>query len=140
MKSRGLVLLLTALFATTASGCYHQIVETGRTPGPTVVTRTANTWAWGLVAAEEIDVRTLCPNGVAIVETQQSLINGVLGALTLGIYTPQTVTVTCAAGGGDAFGPQIEVPEAATPEQVAAAFDSAVSQSMKRQGPVVIRF
>jgi hypothetical protein len=142
MKSRGLVLLLSAFFAIAATGCYHQIVETGRTPGPTVVNRTATSWVFGLIStsSSEIDVRTLCPSGVAVVETQQSFINGLLAALTIGIYTPQTVTVTCAAGAGEASAPQINVPQTATSEQLAAAVDNAVVQSLKHEGPVVIRF
>ncbi len=37
-----------------------------------------------------------CPGGVARVETQQSFVNGLVGTLTSGIYTPLQVTTTCA--------------------------------------------
>lgn len=37
-----------------------------------------------------------CPNGVAKVETQQSFVNQLVGFLTLGIYTPMQIKVTCA--------------------------------------------
>ena len=82
------------------SGCFHQIVQTGRTPGTTVVERPwTATWLWGLVPADEISVVAQCPNGVATIETQQSFANGLVGLITLGIYTPQEVKVTCASGG-----------------------------------------
>src|SRR3954468_5461074 len=82
------------------SACFHQIVQTGRTPGPTVVEKPwVSTWIFGLVAAQPIDVRQQCPNGVATVDTQESFANGLVGALTLGIYTPQSVKITCAAAG-----------------------------------------
>ena len=86
-----------AVFALVA-GCYHQIVQTGRMPGPVVIEKPwTATWLWGLVAAEEINVATQCPSGVATVETQQSFLNGLVAALTIGIYEPREVTVTCAS-------------------------------------------
>lgn len=80
------------------AGCYHQVVQTGRMPGPVVVNRPwTATWLWGLVPASEIDVTSQCTSGVATVETQQSFLNGLVGGLTLGIYTPRDVKVTCAS-------------------------------------------
>jgi hypothetical protein len=55
------------------------------------------TWLWGLVPAEEINVTSECQNGVATVETQQSFVNGLVSALTLGIYAPRDVKITCAS-------------------------------------------
>lgn len=93
-SSRIAILVVTALLA----GCYHQVVQTGRAPGPVVVSHPwTATWLWGLVPAEEINVTSQCPSGVATVETQQSFLNGLVGGLTLGIYTPRDVKVTCAS-------------------------------------------
>jgi hypothetical protein len=81
------------------SGCFHQVVQTGRTPGPTVVKKPwTATWLWGIVPATPIDVTRDCPAGIATVETKQTFMNGLVGALTLGIFTPRDVTVTCASG------------------------------------------
>lgn len=57
-----------------------------------------STWMWGLVPAQPIDVRSECPSGVATIATQQTFGNGFLSMLTLGIWAPQSVTVTCAGG------------------------------------------
>lgn len=93
-SSRVASLLLVAVLA----GCYHQIVQTGRPPSPVVVRHAwTATWLWGLVPAEEIDVTSQCQNGVATVETQQSFMNGVVGLVTLGIYDPRDVKITCAS-------------------------------------------
>jgi hypothetical protein len=43
------------------------------------------------------------------VETEHSFLNGLVGALTLGIYTPMHLTATCAAE------PAAELPEPTTP-------------------------
>lgn len=93
-KSR--VLGACMLLPTTA--CFHQVVQTGRPAGTTVVEeKWVSTWIFGLVEAKPIDARAKCPSGVATIETQTSFLNGLLGALTIGIWDPQTVTITCAA-------------------------------------------
>lgn len=101
MRRLNSLMLTVALVAT--AGCFHQVVQTGATPAPTTVEHAfVATWLWGLVPAEPIDVRKSCPSGVATVETQQSFINGLVGALTLGLYTPQEVKVTCGSAMGRA--------------------------------------
>jgi hypothetical protein len=88
--------LVAILLATTA--CFHQAVHSGLAPSTTVVEKQyVATWWWGIVAAKPIDVRQQCPSGVATVETEQSFMNGFVGVLTLGIYSPQRLRVTCAA-------------------------------------------
>jgi hypothetical protein len=93
---RRILSFLALAFSTTA--CFHQTFHSGLTPSTTVVERPfVSTWLWGLVAAAPIDVQQSCPSGVATVETEQSFVNGLVGAVTLGIYTPQRLRVTCAS-------------------------------------------
>jgi hypothetical protein len=98
--------LRTALLpclALTVAACYHQVVRTELPPSPTVIERKwVPTWIFGLVAAKPIDFRQQCPSGAAVVETQQTFLNGLVGLVTIGIYTPQSVRVTCASGAGSA--------------------------------------
>lgn len=90
---------LLALILLAGTACFHQTVRSGLTPGTTVVEdEFVATWLWGIVPAEPIDVRQQCPSGVAIVETQQSFMNGLVSVFTLGIYSPQRLRVTCAVG------------------------------------------
>lgn len=94
-KVRGAAL---AVLAPCLTACYHAVVDTGRAPASTVITKPwTNTFVFGLVPAAEIDTATECPTGVARVETRQSLLNGLAGVLTFGLYTPQEVRITCAA-------------------------------------------
>lgn len=96
-RLQGLALVLPLVLFTT--GCYHQVVRTGATPSTQVIERPwTATYFFGLVPASTINTAAECPNGVAVVETQQTFPNGLLGVLTLGIYTPQTVRITCATG------------------------------------------
>jgi hypothetical protein len=125
MRPTRLTALLTA--ALLATGCYHQVVETGATRGSRVVERPwTATYIFGLVPAAEISVAAECPNGVAVIETQQSFVNGLVGVLTLGIYTPQTVRITCAGGGA-------QLPSDARTVRVAAEAPAAERQAAARE-------
>ena len=96
---RRAALAAVAAVAVLASGCYRQVVQTGRTPSATVIHRPwTHTFAWGLVPAKPIDVTAECPSGIATVVTEQSFLNGVAMVLTLGIWTPRNVTISCATG------------------------------------------
>lgn len=138
MRIRSLAASLALVLTTTA--CYHAVVETGRPAGSTVINRPwTNTFILGLVPAAEIETASQCPSGVARVETQQSFLNGLVGALTFGIYTPQTVTITCAAGGSAAL-PAVVVPAHATLEQKVGAVNAAIEQSAESGAAVLVRF
>ena len=136
-------LLLISLLAVATVGCYHQTVQTGRPVGPKVVDMPwVATWLWGLVPAKEIDTRASCPGGVAVVETEQSFVNGLVGAVTLGIFTPLHVRVTCSGGTASlpAGAATITVAQNASDEERTAAFQQAIAQSIEQHAAVIIRF
>ena len=92
-------LALTAA-AVLLSGCYRITVNTGAPPAATTVDKPwVNFFVYGLVPpSDPINVSQQCPQGVSQVITEQSFINGLVGALTWSLYTPQHVNVTCASG------------------------------------------
>jgi Bor protein len=86
-------------------GCYHATVETGATPSPEVIDKSfASGWIYGLVPPSTLSTAAKCPNGPAKVETKLSFVNQLVSFLTLGIYTPMQITVTCAASGAGVTG------------------------------------
>jgi Bor protein len=92
-----LVRSLSAIALIGLAGCYHATVETGVTPSTVVIDRTfASSWIYGLVPPSITSTKAKCPNGVSKVETQHTFVNQLVGFLTLGIYTPMRITVTCA--------------------------------------------
>ena len=100
---------LAALFLLTA-GCYHASIESGMKPGNDKIEKDwAAGWAWGLVGPEPIEAKSKCTSGLSKVETEHSFLNGLVGFLTLGIYTPMHLTVTCSGG------PTADVLQPATP-------------------------
>jgi len=50
---------------------------------------------WGLVSDSSHKPVEMCEGKVDIVGTQKTFINGLLGAITYGIYTPRTYQVQC---------------------------------------------
>lgn len=88
--------LLLSAFAT--SGCYHtRVVNENATAGET--TEVSGRYVlYGIVPIgnNDIDVDDECPNGLASVESEHTFIDGLIGTVTLGIYTPITIRYTCA--------------------------------------------
>lgn len=97
MRRTVLVLLAATLFP--LAGCYHATVQTGLEPSPQQVEEGwAHGFLYGLVPPSTVDVEQECPDGVAQVETVHSFVNQLAYIITTGIYTPMTITVTCAEG------------------------------------------
>lgn len=89
---------ILAAIALVLSGCFHATIETGLPASTTVI---QNDWAhgfvFGLVPPSTVETKAKCPNGVAKVETQQSFLNALASLLTGSLYTPWTISVTCAS-------------------------------------------
>jgi hypothetical protein len=134
---------IAVLSALVLTGCFHQVVQTGNPAGATVVDRQfVATWLFGLVPAQPIDVRQQCPSGVATIETKQSFINGLVGVLTLGIYTPQHLRVTCASGTAglpDGLN-EVVVPTGASSQEFARIWESAIQHTLESGQATVLRF
>jgi hypothetical protein len=67
-------------------------------------------FVFGTVGSEEIDVKKFCSNGdAAVIRTGGNVGTGVIGILTIGIYTPRKVYVTCAANSPAQTARQLEL-------------------------------
>ena len=124
------VLIILGLLA--SSACFHANISTGATPSTVVVEKSfASSWIYGLVPPSTVETAAKCPNGVAKVETQLSFVNQLVGVLTLGIYTPMSIKVTCAlnmASTGPASPTDITVSMDTGSERVREAFSRAADQ------------
>ena len=135
------VTLFTALIV--LSGCFHATIETGLTPSTKVLEKKwASSWIYGLVPPKTVETASRCPDGVAKVETQRSFLNQVVEILTLGIYTPMDIRVTCAlpAGMSSPQGAMLTVPADADSNSVRAAFRAAGEQAVMGREVVLVRF
>lgn len=60
-------------------------------------------YVFGLVGTEDFDVRHFCPSSdAAVAKTGGNFMTGFVSVITIGIYTPRKVYVTCAAPSGQA--------------------------------------
>ncbi len=121
--------------------CYHATIETGLAPSNQVLEQSfASSWIYGLVPPKTVQTAERCPNGVAKVETQHTFVNQLVGFLTLGIYTPMHIRVTCAQAGGAATGAMLTIPARADGEEVRAAFGGAAELAVAEGSMVLVRF
>ncbi len=128
----GLVVLL--------AGCYHATIETGLPPSAqTLENSFASGWIYGLVPPSTVETASRCPNGAAKVETQLSFVNQLVNFLTLGIYTPMSIKVTCAAagsGGADGEPTDVMIDAGGTMDEKRQAFTDVVGLSLHTGKPI----
>lgn len=95
MRKSWIVLSLALLSA----GCYRATVSTGlEAADPTQrESRWVSSWIAGLIGPGDYEAADFCRGGsAATVETKHTFLNQLVAGLTAGIYTPMTITVTCA--------------------------------------------
>lgn len=91
------VATIVAMSLFTGCASYHAVIKTDIDPGPRKVEdKWADSYLGGLVAPDHVEIGERCgEGGVAMVETRHSFLNGLVATLTLGIYTPMEIVVTC---------------------------------------------
>jgi hypothetical protein len=135
-RGAALVAVVTSLGA-----CYHATIETGLTPSTQVLEQSfASSWIYGLVPPKTVETASRCPDGVAKVETQQSFVNQLVGFLTLGIYTPMHIRVTCAQAAEATTGATLMIPAGPTGDEVRMAFGAAADLAAREQAVVLVQF
>lgn len=97
MKTLKLVCAIALVCST--SGCFKTILKSGK-PANAARIENDKRWhhgvIWGIAELSgPYDLKTLCPNGWAEVKSETSFVNGLLDAITSGIYAPQSVTIRC---------------------------------------------
>ena len=86
--------------AALSSACYRVTINTASSPTAAMVDKQwVNSFVYGLVPpSAPINVQQPCNGNVSQVVTQRSFLNGLVAAITWGIYTPMRVTVACGSG------------------------------------------
>jgi hypothetical protein len=123
-------------------GCYSARIETGLTPSTTQIQQKfASCWIYGLVPPKTVAAMSQCPNGVAIVETRLSFLNGLVGAITFGIYTPMEIVVTCATKPtASLMGAEVNLAlaDGASDEEAQTVFSLAADEAVRTGRPVCV--
>lgn len=128
--------LAVATFALT--GCYHATIDTGLEPSARVYEKSfASSWVYGLVPPDLVEAGAECPNGISRVETQLTFVNQLVGFLTLGIYTPMSIKVTCAASMRSSTA--IDITTDIDNDDLQQTFTDAANLSMAERRPVFVK-
>lgn len=140
---RHIVALAVAGLLVTGTGCYHATIDTGRpASGQTIEKPWAASFIAGLVPPAVVETASKCPNGVSKVETKLSFLNQLAQFVTFGLYSPMTITVSCAAAGSasgdDAAEGAIEA--GSTIEEQQAAIEQAAAQAAETGAAVLVQF
>lgn len=129
---------LLGAFVLTA-GCYRAVVETGRPASGTIVeNKWASSFIAGLVPPAVVNTASQCPNGVSKVETQHTFLNMLAAFVTFNIYSPMTITVSCASGGTSSSSELIDA--GVTIEEQTAAMSEAADRAVETGAPVFLKF
>ncbi len=143
MNETGRAACLAAIVVV-AAGCYHATIDTGLPNSNEVIDkRWAAGWVFGLVPPKTVEAAAACPDGVAQVETKLGFLNQVVGVLTIGIYTPMHIRVTCAASIAASRGlgePEVSVAQHASTADIVGAFSIAAEEAVASGKPVYVRF
>jgi len=122
--------------AAASAGCYHTVIDTGRTPGTTVIDQPwAMSFVAGLVPPPVVMTASQCPAGVAKVVTEHSFLNSLVAGITAGIVTPMHINVTCAAGRREALLPL----ERSSRLGLQRALEDAARRSLEGSRPVYVQ-
>ncbi len=126
------------------TGCYHAQITTGEDPSTDVYQESwAVGWLGGLIGPDIVQAQNHCTHGVARVETQLSFANQFVTFLTGGIFSPMTITVTCAAASAQANPDEdavIEMDKTGSDEYVQEVFQEAANTAQKLNKPVYVDF
>ena len=97
----------------------------------------ATTFVYGVVPAAVAQAAAECQDGLAKVRRGQTPANTLVSIVSLGMFNPITILVTCALPSEK---PAIDVPADATLDERRNALADAVDESLKTHRPVVVRY
>ncbi|MGC2165014.1 MAG: Bor family protein [Gallionella sp.] len=96
MKIKRSVPILLILLLVGCSTVTIQPQQSGKLVTQPTYEESKNFFFWGLAGEFRFDVTKICSGKkVTQMQTQQTFVNGLLGLVTLGIYSPHTVKVWC---------------------------------------------
>jgi hypothetical protein len=130
---RAIALLLSVISITSAQAQD----STSMSARVTAAKQWATTFVYGVVPAAVAQAAAQCQDGLAKVRRGQTPANTLVSIVTIGMFNPITILVTCALPSEK---PAIDVPADATLDERRNALADAVDESLKTHRPVVVRY
>jgi len=99
MRKAYVWLALAGLMASPACFTHRYTTDPAAAGGAEVYKQWHHHYLFGLISKDDaLDLAKLCPSGALQVEDKHTFVNQLLAGLTLGIWSPTTVTVRCVDG------------------------------------------
>jgi len=96
MKLKNTLILLSILTLISCSKITIQPEQTFKATSSPNYERSMPFFLWGLVGEERIDVNKICRNkDILQMQTKQTFVDGLIGGITFGIYSPHSVKIWC---------------------------------------------
>lgn len=91
------VIIIASIATAILSGCATQRFEMNPGAGTNRLDDAQTFFISGLGQTQTVDAAKICGGAAKVrsVETETTFLNGLLGSLTFGIYTPRQARVTC---------------------------------------------
>ena len=91
---------LILIFTVFLGGCQVQVRYPSEFPSKNTITREEVYWFWGLVGKKIYEVYDLCPQGrVYEILIYNTYMQSTYTVLSMGIYSPRTVSIVCSVRG-----------------------------------------
>ena len=82
------------------NGCKVQLNYPSEIPSKSTITFEENFWFWGLIGEKNYEVYDICPEGrVFEIRINTTMMQSVLTAISIGIFSPRTTTIVCSIRG-----------------------------------------
>lgn len=90
-------ILAVLVFGSLSNGCFKAtfVADPASVDREPTYEEWTDFYVFGLVGDERIDASRTCPGGVARVRTGANFVTGLVSVVTIGIYTPRKVYLTC---------------------------------------------
>lgn len=94
------LIVIVAVACVCATSCWKHTftVGAGAVDGQQVYKKWHHHFLFGLIGDTNVEVEKVCSSGNATIKDQHSFLNGLIQAVTFGIYGPTTVKVYCDDG------------------------------------------
>jgi len=84
------------MFTVFSGSCHVQVQYPSEFPSKTIITTEEDYWFWGFLGEKVYEIYEFCPHGrVYEILIQSTFLQSSLTVLTLGIYSPRTITIVC---------------------------------------------
>jgi hypothetical protein len=114
------LLITIAIASLSLTGCFHiRYIDAATTPADSNPSSTHNNYIIGLAEGDHVDVGQACPHGYAVVDSEVGFIDWLIQGVTLQLWDPKSITISCATSPAPTSAPASSPPPLSAPPAAA---------------------